>query len=214
MSVLSDNTAESGGRRSAAKAARLPAAGVQRILQADGRRFSLRLEPCYWDALAEIAAETATRVSRLVAEIDARRPAGSNLCSTIRAYCLAALQDRILSLSSAAGRTNLLQILHSAPTPGLMLGADQTIVAANESFVKWMNVPAEEFMRQPVLRHFRFRAAASADDIWDRLAAPGAKEQKARIIHISPGRVLAGNALIVPISSERMRMFYLIWVTT
>ena len=213
MTALAETAAGRPGRPvEAATGGRRSLTGTQRILQVDGRRFSLRLETCFWDALADLAAEAGTRVSRLVAEIDANRPAGSNLSSAIRAYCVEALKDRIVRLSSLAGRTSLLQLVHTAPAPGLMIAADQTVIAANERFVKWLNVPPEEFVGQAVLRHFRFRAPASAENVWDRLAAPGATEQKARIIHIAPGRVLAGNALIVPVSAECMTVFYLMWV--
>jgi predicted DNA-binding ribbon-helix-helix protein len=212
MSALTDNATADGDRPETARRSGRSLAGAQRILQVDGRRYSLRLETCFWDALTELAAEAGTRVSRLVAEIDARRPAGSNLSSAIRAYCVEALKEQVIRLSSLAGRTSLLQLVHSAPAPGLMIAVDQTVIAANERFVKWLNVPAEEFVGQPLLRHFRFRAAASAENVWDRLAAAGATEQKARIIHIAPGRVLAGNALIVPVSAECMTVFYLIWV--
>ena len=215
MTALTD-IASAGGDRPVAEGGReqRSLAGTQRILQVDGRRFSLRLEACFWDALTDLATDAGTRVNRLVAEIDARRPPGSNLSSAIRAHCVEALKDRIVRLSSLAGRTSLLQLVHSAPAPGLMIAADQTVIAANERFVKWLDVPAKEFVGQPLLRHFRFRASASAEaeNVWDRLAAAGATEQKARIIHIAPGRVLAGNALIVPVSAECMTVFYLIWV--
>lgn len=60
----------------------------QRILQLDGKRYSLRLEREFWSALEAIARRRKLRLNRLVADIASRRPAESNLSSMLRVYCL------------------------------------------------------------------------------------------------------------------------------
>lgn len=60
----------------------------QRVLQLDGKRYSLRLECAFWSALEAIARRRKLRLNRLVADIASGRPAESNLSSILRVYCL------------------------------------------------------------------------------------------------------------------------------
>jgi len=53
-----------------------------------GHRTSISLEAPFWQALAEIAASRQTSVAALVAEIDRKRPAGTNLSAALRIYAL------------------------------------------------------------------------------------------------------------------------------
>ncbi|MCB9949322.1 MAG: ribbon-helix-helix domain-containing protein, partial [Rhodospirillaceae bacterium] len=63
-----------------------------RIIQADKRRFSLKLEPVFWDALEEIAAARGIRLNRLVAQVAGEAGASSNLASQLRRFCLTEVQ--------------------------------------------------------------------------------------------------------------------------
>ena len=54
-----------------------------------GHRTSVSLEPEFWAALAEIAAERGQSVNALAAEIDAARPPGTGLASALRVAILA-----------------------------------------------------------------------------------------------------------------------------
>lgn len=60
----------------------------QRVLQLDGKRYSLRLECEFWSALEAIARRRKLRLNRLVAGIASSRPPESNLSSMLRVYCL------------------------------------------------------------------------------------------------------------------------------
>jgi predicted DNA-binding ribbon-helix-helix protein len=54
-----------------------------------GHRTSVSLEPEFWAALAEIAAERGQSVNALAAEIDAVRAPGTGLASALRVAILA-----------------------------------------------------------------------------------------------------------------------------
>ncbi|MFM1862631.1 MAG: hypothetical protein RLZ26_1153 [Pseudomonadota bacterium] len=54
-----------------------------------GHRTSVSLEPEFWAALAEIAAERGQSVNALAAEIDAARAPGTGLASALRVAILA-----------------------------------------------------------------------------------------------------------------------------
>ncbi|MGB0498504.1 MAG: ribbon-helix-helix domain-containing protein [Rubricella sp.] len=53
-----------------------------------GHRTSISLEPDFWDALREVAAERQMPLNALVAEIDEARDPAVGLASAIRVYLL------------------------------------------------------------------------------------------------------------------------------
>jgi predicted DNA-binding ribbon-helix-helix protein len=59
---------------------------VKRSVVVEGHRTSISLEPAFWEALKELAAERALSINKLIAEIDRER--AGNLSSAIRVYLL------------------------------------------------------------------------------------------------------------------------------
>ncbi|MDE2229419.1 MAG: ribbon-helix-helix domain-containing protein [Alphaproteobacteria bacterium] len=185
----------------------------QRILQAAGRRYSLRLEAGYWQTLETIAARRRIRLNRLVAEI-AAGAGGANLASHLRVFCLEELRGMTLSRELAAEHTSVLALVQSAPTPALAADAEQRIVAANAPFTEWLGLAPEQVVGTPLLRHFRFRCrpGLAVDALWAELGGTWITAESARMIHIAPGRVLAANARLVPVSATGGRPLCLVWI--
>jgi len=59
---------------------------VKRSITIAGHRTSVWVEDAFWDGLAEIASNEGKSTTALIAAIDRRRPAGSNLSSAIRIF--------------------------------------------------------------------------------------------------------------------------------
>lgn len=78
----------------------------QRILQRDGKRYSLRLEHEFWAALETIASRRKLRLNRLVADIASHRAGEGNLSSLLRVFCLGEIErasaGRPLALDTVA----------------------------------------------------------------------------------------------------------------
>ena len=68
----------------------------KRSMTIAGHRTSVALEPEYWAALEAIAAERASSLSSLVAEIDGARTPERNLASAIRVAILTHLNARLV----------------------------------------------------------------------------------------------------------------------
>jgi predicted DNA-binding ribbon-helix-helix protein len=66
---------------------------VKRSVAIAGHRTSVSLEPPFWDALKDIAAERALSVQALIGDIDAGRGA-ANLSSAIRVFVLREVRAR------------------------------------------------------------------------------------------------------------------------
>jgi predicted DNA-binding ribbon-helix-helix protein len=63
---------------------------IKRSFSLVGHRTSVALEQEFWAALTHIAASRQQTMTALVAEADARRPAGRPLASTLRVFALQA----------------------------------------------------------------------------------------------------------------------------
>ncbi len=185
----------------------------QRILQSRGKRYSLRLEHCYWDALANIAARQGVRLNRLVADI-AGRVDGASLASSVRAFCLEETERAVLRLETPAECTSIVTLVETVPVPALAVDASGLIVVANAPLLDWVGAASDTLLGTPLLRHFRIHGRVGFDiaALWqvrDRAAAVEA----ARMIHIAPGRVLTANIRLIPIRSARARSPCVIWIT-
>jgi len=210
--MASDVEILSGTRSDVAEVASAPSAPVspweQRILQLDGKRYSLRLEHEFWTALEAIALRRKLRLNHLVAEIASHRPSDSNLSSNLRVFCLAEMERATAGRSLAVDGTSVTALVEAAPMPGLLLDADQIILAANETFLHWSGLKRALLLRQKLTARFRLQGASGFDGLWSRPI----REEATRIVGILPGRILAAEAKLVPMLSARGRRLCVVWV--
>src|SRR6266567_4628315 len=185
-----------------------------RIVQAQGRRYSLKLERSFWRTLTEIAAAKHKRVSQVVAEIAARSTPRS-LSSEIRVYCLDELRQRDLERHLATTRSSLLSITRACPAPGMLISESLEILHMNQGFLAWLGEAGSRLVasEQPVLAHFRFRAKRSLEENWALFRSGQATPEVVRLVHVSAGRVLSVNALLAPVFlGERSNFVCLLWL--
>src|SRR6185437_1172177 len=180
----------------------------QRILQLDGKRYSLRLEHEFWAALEAIASRRKLRLNRLVAEIASRRSGDTNLSSLLRVFCLGEMERATAGRSLVLDGASINALIEAAPAPGLLLDADQLVLAANDAFLHWSGVKRALLLRQKLATCFRLQSASSFDGLWTRPI----REEETRMIGIMPGRVLAADVKLVPVLSARGRRLCVVWV--
>lgn len=61
---------------------------TKRSFSLAGHRTSVALEPAFWDALTALAAQRGLSLTRLVAEVDEKRPPDHPLASALRVLAL------------------------------------------------------------------------------------------------------------------------------
>ena len=185
-----------------------PTSWEQRILQLNGKRYSLRLEPEFWAALEAIASRRKLRLNRVVAEIALHRSRESNLSSLLRVFCLAEMERGTAGRSLALDSASITALVEAAPAPGLLLDTDQLILAANGAFIRWSGVKRALLLRQKLAAHFRLETASSFDGLWVRPL----REEETRIVSVVPDGALAAAAKLVPLLSARGRRLCVLWV--
>jgi predicted DNA-binding ribbon-helix-helix protein len=122
-----------------------------KIVQYQGRRFALRLENAFWRQLESIAKKRGMRVGKLVGELaEAHGEKGVNLSSFVRGFCMVEAERDLGRYRLVAGNFDLLDILHSAPSAGMLLNHDRIILESNAALRNWVGADA------PILRQQKF----------------------------------------------------------
>jgi len=180
----------------------------QRILQLDGKRYSLRLEHEFWAALEAIASRRKFRLNRLIAEVAAHRSRATNLSSLLRVFCLGEMERGTAGRSPVFDSAGIRALMEAAPAPALLLDADQLILAANSAFLDWSGIKRALLLKQKLAVHFRLQSANSFEGLWTRPL----REEETRITLSMPGRGLSAEAKLVPILGARGRRVCVLWV--
>lgn len=184
-----------------------------RIIQADKRRFSLKLEPVFWDALEEIATARGMRLNRLVALIAAEAGGQGNLASHLRRFCLVEAQREAAEARMGGGRLDLGGLLDSSPIPCLLIAANGIVRRENEAFVARFGGFGTRFVGRPFQRHFRFQSAISVAEAWERFSLGEVFTLKGRVVHVAPGRVTTAEARLFPVPARRPVGFHcVLWM--
>ncbi|MGH6975007.1 MAG: ribbon-helix-helix domain-containing protein, partial [Stellaceae bacterium] len=172
------------------------------------------LETCYWETLTVIAVRRRQRLNQLVAEIAALAE-DANLAARLRVFCLEESRQLTQAREFAVERTSVVGLIESAPIPALAVDTNGRIIAINAPFSAWLGAPAEPLTGTPLLRHFRFhcRAGCTVEALWKELGGSWVTAERARMIHVAPGRVLAANVRLVPVVVTRGRTLCVVWIT-
>jgi predicted DNA-binding ribbon-helix-helix protein len=196
-----------GARQAARASSGFASPWEQRILQLDGKRYSLRLELEFWAALEAIASRRKLRLNRVVAEIASHRSRESNLSSLVRVFCLGEIERGSAARTLALDSAGVTALLEAAPAPGLLLDADQLILAANGAFVHWSGLKRALLLRQKLAAHFQLASTSSFAGLWLRPL----REEETRIASVVPDGI-AATAKLVPLLSARGRRLCVLWV--
>lgn len=172
-----------------------------RILQADGRRYSIKIEEAYWSFLEALADKRGLRLSRLVQGIAATVSDESSLAASLRLFCLQSasadidrLKHQSVEQGIADGQTRLLAVLDANPAPTLLIGQDQRIQRANAAFEQWSGASVATIRGKPFDWFFQVRSNPPLADVHKRFAAGGREVFAARISYVAPGRIVVAKA--------------------
>ena len=180
---------------------------LQRILQADGRRYSLKLEAPFWEALALAARERGIKLGRLVAELARERPGEGNLASQLRVFCLTEGERRLRSVAATAsqaslgaGATNVETLVELCPASCLVMTRDRRIVRVNTAFGCWYGSAYVNLPGKTLDHFFKLRMASSYESVMAAFETGTMQAAKAHLLYVVPGRVVAGTARMMPVA--------------
>jgi predicted DNA-binding ribbon-helix-helix protein len=198
---------------------------IHRTVQADGQRFSIKLEAAYWSVLKDEAARDALPLAQLIKRIARQVPTDATLTGVLRLYCLEVLRARVPSgtpppdavhagqplqsgiPTSPAGTTvaagpdtrpihRLFTFFMTCPAAGLLLNATQKVVCVNRAFEEWSRLRSEHILGKPIDWYFQIRLPEPVETVLARFAGGASESLVARVSYIRPGRIVVARAKV------------------
>ena len=195
----------------------LSAVGIQapkpRIVQYKNRRYSIRLEPVFWQALEGLSEREGMRLGRFIAEL-AGRYNGNNFASHLRVVSMVESERALAQASLLPTQENILGVVRACAIPGLMLSRYRTILAHNDSFLEWLGAPAEGLAGADLTSVIQVRTRRPLNDLWLDMVAGNVASAEANVLHVEPGRVVAAAAKLLGLHPRDGEGFYAVmWLS-
>ena len=196
----------------------LSAVGIQapkpRIVQYKNRRYSIRLEPVFWQALESLAEREDLRLGRFIAEL-AEHYTGNNFASHLRVISMVESERALARASLLPTQDNILDVVRACASPGLVLSRYRTILAHNDSFVEWLGTPAGTIAGADLTTIIQVRTRRPLNDLWLDMVAGNLASVDANVLHVEPGRVIAAAAKLLGLHPRDGDGFYAVmWLST
>jgi predicted DNA-binding ribbon-helix-helix protein len=176
-----------------------------RIIQYQGKRYSLKLDEIVWQSLEEAAAEEGLRLNQLVASIADGAGGNSTVTGALRLFCLRRsmdrvrqLEDQVRQLSLASRGVPVTVIADACPAPCLVVSRAQAVLHANAAALRWMAVDGKALIGKSIEHYFQIKSTLPLADIVERFARGEAGIFPARIVYLRPGRVIMARANLCP----------------
>lgn len=193
-----------------------------RIIQHQGRRYSLKLDEIVWQNLEETAAAAGLRLNQLVASVANGTDDELTVTGALRLFCLRRSMERVeqlegelRQLSLAARGVPVTVIAEACPAPCLVVSQAQTVLHANTAALRWMDVDGAALVGKSVEHYFQIKSAVPLANIVERFGKGETTIFPARIVYLRPGRVIMARANLCPATvSGPDNLAYLILIDT
>jgi len=195
----------------------LSAVGIQtpkpRIVQYQNRRYSIRLEPVFWQALENLSEQEGMRLGRFIAELAARYN-GNNFASHLRVISMVESERALAQSSLLPTQDNILGVVRACASPGLVLSRYRTILAHNDGFLEWLGAPEESLAGADLTSVIQVRTRRPLNDLWLDMVAGNVAIAEANVLHVEPGRVIAAAAKLLGLHPRDGEGFYAVmWLS-
>lgn len=197
----------------AAPPAFLNQAPKPRIVQYRNKRYSVRLEPIYWQTLEVLADRRRLRLGRFVAEL-AENYEGPNFSSYLRVFCMLEGEQALARETLGPTHHGLLDVVTNCPNPGLILSRYRTVIAYNSAFGDWLGPADVAVVGAELTTLVQVRTRRSLNDVWQDLVDGREPKAEAKLLYVAPGRVNAAQATVLALRSQAYQEFYAVmWLS-
>lgn len=185
-----------------------------RIVQHRGRRYSIRLEPVFWQSLDALAERQGLRLGRFVAE-RAETYRGANFASYLRVICMLDAGQSLARASLRPSHGGLVDLVAGCPSPGLILSRHRTIVTYNEGLEQWLGPTHKPLAGAELTSVMQVRTRRPLNEIWDGMLNGELARADVNVLHVEPGRVIAASARLLALREPEEDTFYaVIWLAS
>ena len=176
-----------------------------RILQYEGRRYSLKLDTIVWEILEALAQQSGRRLNELVARIAEDAGDDAGVTAALRLYCLKELRrrvrdldERIRALTLTSRGVPVTLFTQACPAPCFLIDQGQRILTVNEPAQKWMSADQATLLGKNVEHYLQIKSVPPIQDVLRQFAAGAQQTYPARVLHLRPGRLVMARATLCP----------------
>ncbi|MHA1599282.1 MAG: ribbon-helix-helix domain-containing protein [Alphaproteobacteria bacterium] len=185
-----------------------------RILQHLGRRYSIRLEPIFWQSLDSLAARQGMRLGRFVAE-RAETYRGANFASYLRVICMLDAGQALAHATLRPSQGSLIDLVTGCTSPGLVLTRHRTIVAYNGGLEQWLGPAHKPLAGAELTSIMQIRTRRPLNEIWEEMLDGKLARADINVLNVEPGRVVAANARLLALHAPEEDAFYaVLWLSS
>ncbi len=110
-----------------------------KAIKTDTGRHGIKMEKMYWDVIKDIAIDTNSTISSVVADAEVDYPEQTNLTSKLRLICLSNVKGNFSRMQSIASEGQTKNLISACPIPSLALTADKRLFFFNEPFLRYIH---------------------------------------------------------------------------
>jgi len=185
-----------------------------RIVQYRGRRYSIRLEPVFWQSLDALAERQGMRLGRFVAA-HAETYRGANFASYLRVVCMLDADRSLARATLRPSHGSFLDLVAGCPSPGLVLSRHRTVIAFNEALENWLGPAHKPLAGAELTAVMQVRTRRPLNDIWESLLEGAQARADISVLHVEPGRVVASGGRLLALREPEADTFYaVLWLTS
>lgn len=189
-----------------------------RIVQHRGRRYSIRLEPVFWQSLDALAEQRRIRLGRFVAE-HAENYSGANFASYLRVICMLDAQQSLARATLRPSQSSLVDLVAGCTSPGMILSRHRTIIAYNESLEHWLGPAHKPLAGAELTTVMQVRTRRPLNEIWDEMLGGTLARADVNVLHVEPGRVIAAGARLLALRApghipEEDEFYAVMWLAS
>jgi predicted DNA-binding ribbon-helix-helix protein len=162
-----------------------------RFVQYQGRRHAIRIEPPFWAALEDAAAELGLRLNRLVAALAAQPTGHKNLSARLRLFALKRSRRQLSEARQFGSGIDVATLVSTATSPALVFADDRRIAYLNDGAAAWTGTSPDDLQGRPVEEFFRLRLQHEERDPWRLLELNESGPFDGNIAYMPPGQLLA-----------------------
>ena len=184
-----------------------------RIVQYHNRRYSIRLEPVFWQTLERQAERRGLSLGKYIGAL-AEGFDGTNFSSYLRVLCMLESERAQAHASLLPRRAGLMDLILTAFAPALVLSRYRTIIAYNAGLVDWLGRESRPAAGSDLTSVLQVRTRRPLNELWLDLIAGTIITADVNVLHVQPGRALTAPARLVALPASAEGEFYAVmWIS-
>lgn len=176
-----------------------------RIVQYQGRRYSIRMDNLVWLRLEEISQNQGIRLNQLIGQIAGGVVDETSLTGALRNFCLRQTieqlqraEQQLTEMENVVQGLPIGSFVEACPAPAILVDRTKTVARINRPALQWLGLAERDILGHGIEEYLQIRCAIDLDKILENLDKGKITTHLGRVIYVRPGRVVTAKASVCP----------------